>query len=120
MASAAADIKLLAGTANPLLADEVSEAMGIPLCEVDIKTFADGERALHCVRSARVLAERARCARAGEVFVQIGENVRGCDVFVIQPTCSVRACHTSPLALTPPFTWLLALTPNPRSRLTTT
>ena len=44
MASAAADIKLLAGTANPLLADEVSEAMGIPLCEVDIKTFADGER----------------------------------------------------------------------------
>ena len=94
MASAAADIKLLAGTANPLLADEVSEAMGIPLCEVDIKTFADGEReeaALHCVRSARVLAERARCARAGEVFVQIGENVRGCDVFVIQPTCSVRA-----------------------------
>ena len=56
MASAAADIKLLAGTANPLLADEVSEAMGIPLCEVDIKTFADGEReeaALHCVRSAR-------------------------------------------------------------------
>ena len=56
MASAAADIKLLAGTANPLLADEVSEAMGIPLCEVDIKTFADGEReeaALPCVRSAR-------------------------------------------------------------------
>ena len=92
MASAAADIKLLAGTANPLLADEVSEAMGIPLCEVDIKTFADGERERGCpLRSARVLAERARCARAGEVFVQIGENVRGCDVFVIQPTCSVRA-----------------------------
>ena len=92
MASAAADIKLLAGTANPLLADEVSEAMGIPLCEVDIKTFADGELEDGCpLRSARVLAERARCARAGEVFVQIGENVRGCDVFVIQPTCSVRA-----------------------------
>ena len=48
MASAAADIKLLAGTANPLLADEVSEAMGIPLCEVDIKTFADGEREDGC------------------------------------------------------------------------
>ena len=47
MASAAADIKLLAGTANPLLADEVSEAMGIPLCEVDIKTFADGDREAH-------------------------------------------------------------------------
>ena len=71
MASAAADIKLLAGTANPLLADEVSEAMGIPLCEVDIKTFADGEReaaALHCVRlrayslSARAVLEQARCS----------------------------------------------------------
>ena len=56
MASAAADIKLLAGTANPLLADEVSEAMGIPLCEVDIKTFADGER-------EERLPLRAICAR---------------------------------------------------------
>ena len=56
MASAAADIKLLAGTANPLLADEVSEAMGIPLCEVDIKTFADGEH-------EKRLPLRAICAR---------------------------------------------------------
>ena len=72
MASAAADIKLLAGTANPLLADEVSEAMGIPLCEVDIKTFADGEReerplstacALRAYSlSARAVLEQARCS----------------------------------------------------------
>ena len=68
MASAAADIKLLAGTANPLLADEVSEAMGIPLCEVDIKTFADGEREDGCLPlllrayslSARAVLEQAR------------------------------------------------------------
>ena len=67
MASAAADIKLLAGTANPLLADEVSEAMGIPLCEVDIKTFADGERACSTAcdlraysLSARAVLEQAR------------------------------------------------------------
>ena len=34
-----------------------------------------------------------RDAGPGEVFVQIEENVRGCDVYLVQPTCYVRAQH---------------------------
>jgi len=58
-------VKLIAGTANPELAEEVARNMGVPLSKALIKSFADGE-----------------------IFVQIEENVRGCDVFVLQPTCS--------------------------------
>ena len=58
------ELKLIAGTANPELAAQVSEALGVELTPVGTKSFADGE-----------------------VFVQIDENIRGCDVYVIQPTC---------------------------------
>ena len=54
---------LLSGTANRPLAEEVAAHLGQPLCSVTIKRFADGE-----------------------IFVKIDENVRGRDVFVIQPT----------------------------------
>jgi len=57
------EMKLIAGTANRDLAEEVSGRLGVPLTDATIKQFNDGE-----------------------VSVQINENVRECDIFVIQPT----------------------------------
>ncbi len=54
---------LLAGTANRPLAEEMAQHLGQPLCALTIRRFADGE-----------------------IFVKIDENVRGRDVFIIQPT----------------------------------
>lgn len=58
-------IKLITGNAHRPLAAKVSEYVGIPLTNTAVNTFSDGE-----------------------ITVQINENVRGCDVFVIQPTCN--------------------------------
>src|ERR687888_1510136 len=54
---------LLSGSANRALAEEVAQHLGQPLCAVTLRRFADGE-----------------------LFVKIDENVRGRDVFIIQPT----------------------------------
>ena len=56
-------IMLLSGTANPALAQGIADVLGERLCDVTIERFADGE-----------------------IFVRINENVRGRDVFLIQPT----------------------------------
>jgi len=58
------ELKLLCGNANPRLAQEISEALGISLCDVAVDRFSDHE-----------------------IRVRIRETVRGADVFVIQPTC---------------------------------
>jgi len=58
-------IMLIAGNANRPLAEEVSQHLGIPLCNATISSFSDGE-----------------------ISVRINENIRGSDVFVIQPTCA--------------------------------
>ncbi len=55
------DLKLISGTANVELAEEVSSYLGKPLTKTEISRFSDGE-----------------------VYVQIDESVRGDDVFVIQ------------------------------------
>ena len=55
--------KLLSGTANKALAEEMAGHIGIDLCKVTITRFADGE-----------------------IFCRIDENVRGNDVFIVQPT----------------------------------
>ncbi|HJR63322.1 MAG TPA: ribose-phosphate pyrophosphokinase [Gemmatimonadaceae bacterium] len=55
--------KLLSGTANRALAEEISSCLGVELAKVTLNRFADGE-----------------------IFVRIDENVRGHDVFIIQPT----------------------------------
>lgn len=55
--------KLISGTANKKLAEEAAKILKVPLTPVEIKRFSDGE--LYC----RVL-----------------ESVRGCDVYIIQPT----------------------------------
>jgi len=58
------ELKLLTGNANRPLAEEIARQLGTPLASADVSRFSDGE-----------------------VFVQINENVRGADVFVVQPTC---------------------------------
>ncbi|WP_353683254.1 ribose-phosphate pyrophosphokinase [Thermodesulfovibrio sp. 3907-1M] len=58
-------IKLITGNANPELAKKVSDYLQIPLTETIVSTFSDGE-----------------------IMVQIKENVRGSDAFVIQSTCT--------------------------------
>jgi ribose-phosphate pyrophosphokinase len=56
--------RLFSGTANPELARKIGEHIGVKVGETKLQRFADGE-----------------------VFFQLLENVRGVDVFVVQPTC---------------------------------
>lgn len=57
-------IKIITGTAHKTLSKEVADNLGISLCNATIDTFSDGE-----------------------FMIQINENVRGTDSFIIQPTC---------------------------------
>src|SRR5881392_2627958 len=56
-------IKLVAGNSNPALAQEIAAGLGLPLTKAVVRRFADME-----------------------IFVEIQENVRGADCFVIQST----------------------------------
>ncbi len=56
-------LRLISGTANRKLADEVSKILKVPLTPVDIRRFSDGE-----------------------IYCRILESVRGGDVYIIQPT----------------------------------
>ncbi len=56
-------LKVLSGTANRALAEEIARHLGVDLCRVNLGRFADGE-----------------------ILVRIDENVRGNDVFIVQPT----------------------------------
>ena len=58
-------LDIFTGTANPELAQEVSKILGIRISDADVGYFSDGE-----------------------LKVQIEENVRGHDTFIIQSTCS--------------------------------
>ena len=58
-------LKIFTGNANPSLTEEICGALGIELGQASVKQFADGEN-----------------------YIQIHENVRGADVFVVQPTCT--------------------------------
>ncbi len=58
------ELKLFSGNANRPLAEEIAQHLCTPLGDADVSRFSDGE-----------------------VYVQINENVRGEDVFIIQPTC---------------------------------
>jgi ribose-phosphate pyrophosphokinase len=68
--------KIFSGTANEPLADEVCNFLGMPRGQAQVIRFADGE-----------------------CYVQIQENVRGGDVFVIQPTCRPVDGHLMELLL---------------------
>lgn len=56
-------IKLVAGNSNPILAKEIADWLKMPLTKASVRRFADME-----------------------IFVEIQENVRGSDVFIIQST----------------------------------
>ncbi len=58
------ELKLFSGNANRPLAEEIAQYLHVPLSDAVVSRFSDGE-----------------------VFVQVNENVRGADVFVVQPTC---------------------------------
>jgi ribose-phosphate pyrophosphokinase len=58
-------LSIFTGNANRALADEICKFVEIPLGRADVITFSDGE-----------------------IFVEVGENVRGVNCFVVQPTCS--------------------------------
>jgi ribose-phosphate pyrophosphokinase len=58
-------IKLFSGNSNPELAERICGTLGTPLGTAKVKTFSDGE-----------------------ILVEIGENVRGRDVYIIQSTCN--------------------------------
>ncbi|MBI4799305.1 MAG: ribose-phosphate pyrophosphokinase [Desulfarculus sp.] len=56
-------LKVFTGNSNPLLAEEICHYLHLPLSQAVVRRFSDGE-----------------------VFVELGENVRGADIFVIQST----------------------------------
>jgi ribose-phosphate pyrophosphokinase len=58
------ELKLFSGNANRALAEEIAQYLRVPLADGEVSRFSDGE-----------------------IFVQFNENVRGADVFVVQPTC---------------------------------
>ncbi len=56
-------LKILCGSANPSLGEEIARNVGVDLASATVTRFADGE-----------------------IFVRIDENIRGNDVFIVQPT----------------------------------
>ncbi len=70
-------MKLISGTANIELASGIAEVLDVPLTSVDIKRFRDQE-----------------------IFVRINENVRGEDIFLIQPTSAPANDHLMELLIT--------------------
>ena len=59
-----AELKLFSGSAHPQLAREIAEFLGVSMGQARLHRFPDSE-----------------------VSFQIDENIRGADVFVVQPTC---------------------------------
>ncbi|MBA3853218.1 MAG: ribose-phosphate pyrophosphokinase [Gemmatimonas sp.] len=55
--------RILTGNANRPLAESIAKSLDVELCKATVSRFADGE-----------------------VFVRLDENVRGADVFIVQPT----------------------------------
>ena len=59
------DLMVFTGNANPDLAQKIVDQLGMPLGSVSVSQFSDGE-----------------------IAVELHDNVRGRDVFVVQPTCA--------------------------------
>ena len=70
-------LKVFTGSANPALARSICDHLGIPIGKIALRKFSDGE-----------------------IHLQIVENVRGRDVFVVQPTCTPVDQHLMELLLT--------------------
>ncbi|MBI4466466.1 MAG: ribose-phosphate pyrophosphokinase [Acidobacteria bacterium] len=68
--------KVFSGGANRALAEEICQYLGLPLGDASLGRFSDGE-----------------------IYFQVHENVRGVDVFVVQPTCHPVDSHLMELLL---------------------
>ncbi len=69
-------MKLISGTANENLASGIADVLDVPLTSVDIERFRDQE-----------------------IFIKINENVRGEDIFLIQPTSAPSNDHLMELLI---------------------
>jgi ribose-phosphate pyrophosphokinase len=58
------EMRIVTGTAHPRLVADICAYLGVPPCDTTVSSFPDGE-----------------------TFVKINENIRGRDVFIVQPTC---------------------------------
>ncbi len=70
------EIKLFCGNAIPALAEKIAEHLSVPLSKAVVGRFSDGE-----------------------TMVEIQENVRGRDVFIIQSTCAPTNEHLMELII---------------------
>jgi len=70
------ELKIFSGRAHPALAQEICAYLGLPLGELTLYNFSDGED-----------------------YCQIDENVRGADVFVVQPTSTPVNDHVMELLI---------------------
>ena len=70
------ELKIFSGNANPNLAQRIADYIGVPLGDVTVSSFPDGE-----------------------TFVKINENIRGRDVFIVQPTCPPSNHHLMELLI---------------------
>jgi ribose-phosphate pyrophosphokinase len=68
--------KVFTGSANRALAEEICQYLSLPVGDASLGRFSDGE-----------------------IYFQINENVRGADVFLVQPTCHPVDCHLMELLL---------------------
>jgi len=69
-------MKLISGTANPELAKAIADVLDVPLTSMEIERFRDQE-----------------------IFVKVNENVRGEDIFLIQPTSAPANDHLMELLI---------------------
>src|SRR6476619_586157 len=70
------ELKVFAGSANRELAQRICARIGVPLGKANLSSFPDGE-----------------------TYVKIEENIRGRDVFIVQPTCPPTNEHLMELLI---------------------
>src|SRR5262249_51052649 len=70
------DLRLFTGRANPQVAGGICQYLGLEMGAIEVSDFSDGE-----------------------IFVQIRENIRGKDVFLLQPTCQPVNQHLMELLI---------------------
>ena len=70
-------MKIISGSAHPDLAQSIADHLQVTLCDATVTAFPDGE-----------------------TFVKINENVRGSDVYIIQPTCPPTNSNLMELLIT--------------------
>jgi ribose-phosphate pyrophosphokinase len=70
------ELKVFAGSANRELAQRICGRIGVPLGKANLSSFPDGE-----------------------TYVKIEENIRGRDVFIVQPTCPPTNEHLMELLI---------------------